>query len=243
MVADQAQLFVHLVVVSNDDASVAPDIQVLQRMQGKASCDTPGPRPLAVGFRKNALTGILNDRQVVLLGDLHQRRHIGDLAGQLYRHDRFGVFGDRGFDLTDVHAKAVVAIDQHRRRADFVDSADGGNEGVGGGDHFVAESNAERAQWKLQRIGARPDAYGVLGADKCSELFLELADRLAEREIAGCDQPPQLFKNVARFGELLRQIGITCLELHDQLVLLELSFFCVSALRTVSAIPGAWSPK
>ena len=48
------------------------------------------PALLAVDVAEDALAGILDHRQVVLLGDLHQRRHVGHLAGEVDRHERLG---------------------------------------------------------------------------------------------------------------------------------------------------------
>ncbi len=178
-------------------------------MQREAGGDAVGAGALSGEFRQDALAGVLDHRKIVALGDLHQLDHVGDLAGQLHRHDRLGPRRDRGLDLVDIHAEGIVAIDQHRRRAGFGDRADGGDEGVGGGDDLVAVADAERLQRQLERIGAGADADRVTGADQLGEALLEFGNRLAQREIAGRDQPADFGQDRRGVGELLEQIGIS----------------------------------
>ena len=91
MIADEPQPLVHRVVIGDDDAGVAPDIEVLQRMQREAGRDAVGAGAFPGKFRQDALTGVLDDRKAVAPGDLHQPDHVDDLAGQLHRHDRLGL--------------------------------------------------------------------------------------------------------------------------------------------------------
>jgi len=209
VVADQAELLVHAVVIGDDDAGVAPDVEVLERMQREAGGDAVGAGALSRELRQDALAGVLDHGEVVALRDRHQLAHVGDLAGQLDRHDRLGLFGDRGLDLVDVHAEGIVAVDQHRRGAGFRDRADGGDEGVGGGDDLVAVADAERLERQLERVGAGSDADGVAHADQLGEALLEFGDGLAKGEVTGRNQPADLGQNGGGVGELLEQIGIS----------------------------------
>ena len=116
---------------------------------------------------------------------------------------------DRGLDLVHIHAEGIVAVDQHRRRAGFRDRADGRDEGIGRGDDLVAMADAERLQRQLERIGAGADADGVTGADQFGKAPLELGNRLAQGEIAGCDQPADFGQDRRGVGELFEQIGVS----------------------------------
>ena len=152
---------------------------------------------------------ILDDRQVVLAGDLHQRRHVGHLPGEMDRNQRLGLLGDPGLDLAHVHAEVVGAVDKDRTRKQLADRADGRDEGVGGRDDLVARPDAQRLEAELDRVGARVHADGLARADHRGELLLELAHRLAEREVAGrhelAEQVEDLFDVLG--AELLGQIG------------------------------------
>ena len=60
-----------VVVVGDDHAAVRPDIQVLERMKRKAARTAKSAGLLAGDIAEDALAGILDHRQIVLLGDLH----------------------------------------------------------------------------------------------------------------------------------------------------------------------------
>ena len=77
------------------------------------------------------------------------------------------------FELRDVEAEGVVAIDEHDPGADFGNGADGGIERVRRRDDLVAGTDAKRAQRNLQRIGAGPDADRVLDAERGRKQLLE----------------------------------------------------------------------
>jgi len=65
VVADQPQLLVHGVVIGDDHAGIAPDVEVLQRMQREAGGDAVGAGALAGEFGQDALAGVLDDRKIV----------------------------------------------------------------------------------------------------------------------------------------------------------------------------------
>jgi hypothetical protein len=124
------------------------------------------------------------------------------------RHDRLGSAGDRRFDLIDIHAETVVAIDEDRTGAGLVDGADGGDEGVGGGDHLVTRTETQCLQRDLDRVGAGPHADGMAGADHLGKHRLEFSDRLAQGEIPGRHEAAQLFQDLAGIAELFAEIGV-----------------------------------
>ena len=205
VVAQEPQLAVHLVVVGHDDAGVAPDVDDLQRVHGEGGGNAPGADAPAVELAHQTLAAVLDDRQLVALGDCRDALHLGDVAGEVHGHDRLGARGDRLLELIDVHAERVVAVDEDGTRAHLGDRADCGVEGIGGGDDLVAGTDAERAQRNFESICAGADADGVLDAERLGEHLLEFGNRLAEREIAGPDEGAQVVEHVVDFGELLRK--------------------------------------
>jgi hypothetical protein len=132
-------------------------------------------------------------------------------------HDGLGARRDGGFDLAHVHAERIVAIDEHRPRADFVDGSHGSNERIGGGDHLIAVADVERPERQLERIGSRAATDRVSRADDIGKAPLELADGLAQGEVAGRHEAPQFLEIALGVGELLRQVGVANFE-HGRLM-------------------------
>ena len=189
-----------VIVVGDDHAAVRPDVEVLERMKGKASGAAEGAGLPAVDIAEDALAGILDHRQIMLVRDLHESRHVGHLPGEVDRQKRLGAFGDPRLDLADVHAEIVGAVDKDRAGVSLGNGAHGGDEGVGRRDHFVARTDPDGLERQLERVGARVHADGMTAADYRCELLLELAHRLAQREVAGRNE---LAEQVEDFLDIL----------------------------------------
>ena len=98
VVAKQAQLFIQSMVIGDHHPRIAPNIEVLERVQGKPGGPPPGPAPLGAGLGEDGLTGVLDDQKTVFPGDLRQCGHVHRVAGQMHRQDGLGAFGDASFD-------------------------------------------------------------------------------------------------------------------------------------------------
>ena len=61
---------------------------------------------------------VFDHAQLVLVGDLLDRRHVGALAVEVNRDDGLRLRGDRRFDFRRVDALGLrIAVNQHRRGA------------------------------------------------------------------------------------------------------------------------------
>ena len=209
VIANKPEPLIYGVVIGYDHAGVSPDVEILQGMQRESGGDAIGAGSFSGELGKDALTGVLDDGNVVMRGDLHQPDHVDDLAGQLHRHDRPGFFGNRGLDVIDIHAERVVTIHQHRRRTGFGNRAYRRDKGIRGGDDFISMADAQRLERKLERVGSRAHPDGVAGADQFREAPLELGNRFAQGKIAGRDQPSDFGQDRGRVRELLEQIGLS----------------------------------
>src|SRR6185437_9458408 len=109
---------------------------------------------------------------------------------------------------TNIHAESVVAIDEDRRCPDFADCAYGSDERIRGRDDFIADADAQHFQRKLERIRSGVDADGVARADKIGEAAFELAQRLAEGEVARRHESLELAPQVLTIAELLGQVRV-----------------------------------
>ena len=72
-----------------------------------------------------------------------------------------------------------IDVDEHRRRAEAVDHAGGGEERIRGDDDLVARPDAENHQRDQQRVGAGRKSDRVLALAIRGEVALELIDALA----------------------------------------------------------------
>ena len=75
----------------------------------------------------------------------------------------------------NIHAKALVAIDQHGTAADFGDRPDRRPKGVGGGNHFVARTDTGGLKGNFEGIGSGTDADRMLNPEHAGKHLLELA--------------------------------------------------------------------
>src|SRR6266851_2996039 len=209
VVAQSPEMRRKVIVVGDDHAPVRPDIQVLERMKRETSRAAKSTGLLAGDIAEDALARILDHRQIVLLGNLHEGRHVGHLPRKMDRQERLGALGDLLLDLAHIHAEIVRAIDEDRTGIIFADRPYGRDEGVGRRYDLVFRSDADGLERQLERVCPRIHADCVTRADHCGELLLELADRLAEREIARGNELPEQVENFLDVlgAELLRQIG------------------------------------
>ena len=208
VVAQSPQQRRKVIVVGDDHSPVRPDIQVLEGMQRKAGRAAEGARVLPRDVAKDALAGILDHGQVVLLGDFHEGRHVGHLSREVDGQERLGALRDLRLDLAHIHAEIVRAVDEDRTGIGLTDRPHRRDEGVGRRDHLVSRSDTDGLERQLERIGSGIHADGVTRADHCGELLLELADRLAERKIARRNELPEKVEDFLDVlgAELLWQI-------------------------------------
>src|SRR5690242_18437006 len=84
MQTEQTQLFTEFVVIGHGRAAFATS-QVLRRVKREAGRVAEFSRPHAVAFAFNTMSGVLNDKQGMSIGNLTQSTHVAHLAVKMDR--------------------------------------------------------------------------------------------------------------------------------------------------------------
>ena len=145
-------------------------------------------RPIGLG-------AILDNVETVLLGEVHQRVHIGGVAGEVNRDYGLGSFGDSALDIFGVEAKVVTT--QIGEDGDGVlreDGDDGADVSDGSGDDFVARVGVHCSDGDVYRGSAGGGGGAVLHAEMVGELLFDFGDELAGGAVhhAGFDDLPEV---------------------------------------------------
>ncbi len=131
------------------------------------------------------LARVLDDKQVVSLGELANRVHVDHLAVQVNRYDRLGGGSERLRERVQVHeACRRVHVYEHWARPAHHNRFRRGGKRVRGRDDLVARPDPVSAQREVQGVGAGGHADRVSHSDELGELALEGLDLFAEREAA-----------------------------------------------------------
>src|SRR6266852_3712861 len=179
--ADGARL---LLVARYHHPALAVRAKVLARVVAEAGEVAEAADGPAIVLRAVCLSGVLNDEQFVSLRHREQRVHVGRLAVEVDRKDRFGARGDRRLDPRRVYGEGGwINVDEDGSGTRVPDRGDGGHEGVRDGDDFVARSDAGCQHRKMQRAGATVEGNAMHGAAVSGELALEGSDLVAEYEL------------------------------------------------------------
>ncbi len=95
--------------------------------------------------------------------------------------------------LVHVHVEGRgLDIHEDRDRADAVDGAGGGEEGVGRGEDLIAGADVQTEQRQEKGVGAGSASHGELRAGVSGDFLLELLDVLAHDEFLGIDDAGHL---------------------------------------------------
>src|SRR5262249_40407849 len=129
---------------------------------------------LAAVLGADGLGGVLDERQIMHLGELPQRLHVRALAVQMHRNDRPRSAGKLALDLERIEIAAYrIDIDEHGPGAGTADRADGREEGKGGDDDLVAGADSDGMKGQRQSIGAGSAANTQGDAAVASDFFFE----------------------------------------------------------------------
>ena len=175
-------------------AAVAQRAQVLGREETEGRRIAKRTGLAAVARRAVRLRRVLDQQQPVPPGQRRQRRHVGQLAVQVHRHDRARARSDRRFHAGRVEIEAQrIGLHRHRHQPVLADREEAGDEGVAGHDDLVAL--AERAELPVaaqdqrQRIQPVAHAHRMAHAAVGGELALEGGQFLAHDVPARVDHP------------------------------------------------------
>ena len=124
---------------------------------------------------------VLDDHQLVRLGQREQRVEVRGMSVQVHRNDGLRARRDLRLDLCDVHhVRGGIDIDKHRRSAAVANRGRGGDECIGDRDDFRSRPHSGSQQRQVQRAGARVYAYTMTGVAVGSKLLFELRDFAAQ---------------------------------------------------------------
>ena len=177
VIAQLPQLRVDVGVVRDQRAAVAERAEVLldDEARRRRIAELADSEPGAGGIDR--LRVVLDDAELVPIGDVFDRRHVGALAVQVHGNDRFRLRRDRRFDPRRIDAPGLrIAVDEHGCGAGDPDRFGCGEERVRVRDDLVARSYAHRHQCQPDRVGAVPGADGVRHPVKRGQLLLELLE-------------------------------------------------------------------
>ena len=76
--------------------------------------------------------------------------------------------------LDELHGASGIHVDEDGLGAEQGDDVDGGDPGLGGGDHLIPRAYAQRHQGDVHASGSRVERNGILAAVCVTELLLQL---------------------------------------------------------------------
>ena len=160
-IAQTSRVFRQAVVVDQEHAAFAGSDQLVG-VEAEAARGTKRASASAAILGAVRLRGILDDLQVVALGNLEQRIHVHRVAVDVHRHDRPRPGRDARFDLGDVHRpRQRVAVDHDWPGACQQDWHRARDDGERGQDDLVAGLQVEQADGDLQGHAAVRDRDAV----------------------------------------------------------------------------------
>ena len=184
VVAQHTQVLGHLRILGGHQPAVAVAAEVLAGEEAEGAGIAHAAGLLAADVGAEGLGTVLDDFEIMLVGNRLDGRHIRRLAEQVYRDDRLGLCGHGRLDLVRVDIEGLgIDIDEHRRGADVEDRLGGGDEGERGGDDLVAFADASGDQCQVQGVGAGGAADSMGTAQVGSGFFLEGTHVGAEDEL------------------------------------------------------------
>ncbi len=179
-------------VAGDDHAGVAVGAEVLGRIEAETAhtAETAGALALVLGAER--LGSVLDEDQVVALGDVPERLHVGALAEQVDDEDGAGARRDLVLDLERVEVVGErVDVAEDGAGAGAADGAGGGEEGEGGQDDLVAGAEVQGVQGQRQGVGAGAAADAVGDAAIAGQLVLQGGDLGSEDDLSGGEDAPQ----------------------------------------------------
>ena len=180
--AERAKPLGDAFMIGEDGAAVAVAAERLGREEAGRRDGPEGARAPPPDLAAEALGGVLDQIELVLLAQRFDCVIVGGEAEQVDRHHRLGeefalLLGaqDRLLQRGRVDVEgARIDVGEDRAGAGERDRLGGGEEGEGGGEHRVAGADAERLQRKHQGVGAVGAGDRVLDAAVGRQRSLEL---------------------------------------------------------------------
>jgi hypothetical protein len=145
------------------------------------------------------LARVLDDQQVVLLGESLEGGHVGQLAVEVDGQQKPCPRGNRIRGRLRIEVVVVLAdVDQHRLPAGLNDGFERGREGERRDDHLVSGLDSGGEQGKPQSVQPAGHSDALSGAAVLGECPLELLDLRAVCELPRLDQPDDVTDDRSR---------------------------------------------
>ncbi len=156
-------------------------------------------------FRTDRLGGIFNHHQAVPLRQMHHRIHVGHLPEQVDRDDALRLLGNPRGDLAYIQVVGRrIDVHEDGSGAEAGNRANGCEERIRRGDHFVARADIFDHQTGEQCIAARrnSDAVGTLRVG--SDRPFAVVDFRAQDEVLRLEDFPDRLVDFLFDGGVLR---------------------------------------
>ena len=177
MIPQHLDLIRQLLAVRDNRAGFPEGAQILAAVKAEATAGPKRARPPAFIFGAMRLTCVLNDRNLALGRDAHQRIHVRRQTGGVDGHDGGRAIGDQRLDLRRVHLeRRRVDVGEDRYGVRLQNGVDGRDEGVRRDDDFVARADPGCGDRGDQRAGAVGRGEAALAAHQLRVALLELRD-------------------------------------------------------------------
>ena len=162
VVAEHLDLFRQLLVVGHDGPGLAEGAQIFPRIEAEAAGNAHGAGLFTLVEGPVGLAGVLEDGDIVLLGDCQDRVHVGGLTEEMHGDDGPGARRDGALELCGVHVAGVgVDVDKDGVGPCKGDGLGRGDEGRGHRDHLVGLANAQGQQSQPDGVGSVAHADGI----------------------------------------------------------------------------------
>jgi len=163
--------------------------QVFVGEEGEAADIAPGAKGFALQAGSRTVSGVFDDVEVVLTGEIEDGRHIAGITAVVHDDDGFGARGDAGRNGGRGDGEVVGAgdIGEDNAGAGVEDGVGGGDEGEGGEDDFVPGANAKGNAGEMQGFGGVGDGEAVGAAGQLGEVVFEVGGDFAHGEPFGME--------------------------------------------------------
>ena len=152
----------HVLEIVGDDGSAFAGGNEFARLKTERAQIAHGAGAFALPHAAVGVGAILDDFEIVLLGDAEDLVHIGEAHAEMDGQNGFGFGGDGLLDELGVHAVGIgIDVDEHRNGIEQQNRADGSLPGIGGSEDFVTGLNADGFERGLNGDGAGVDALGI----------------------------------------------------------------------------------
>src|SRR5262249_25489318 len=144
--------------------------EVLCRIEAETAHTTQAAGTLALILGPERLRSVLDDHEVVPLGDAPERLHLGALAEEVHDENRARPVSNFALDLKWIYVEGSrIDVGEDRARPGAANRSGRGEESEGRQDDLVAGANLQGVQRQRQgvRAGAAADsvAHTAVGGD------------------------------------------------------------------------------